>query len=111
MVTTHTQTDFLSSADKERMIGHMNTDHSDTILDYVHAFVGESSAQHARLLDIGPDAMAVEYHTEHGSNICRIPFTTPLTSKDDVRPTLVKLAQLARERLAHLPTAQTTHPT
>jgi putative heme iron utilization protein len=96
---TPTDSSFLSQTEKDRMIGHMNDDHADAVLNYVRAFTGARSANQARLLDIARDAMAVEYHTEQGRNICRIPFAQPLSSKDEVRSALVQLAQLARERL------------
>lgn len=99
MSDTHIHDDFLTSSEKERMIGHMNEDHADAVLDYVHAFTGARTARRARLLDMDRFALAVEYHTEQGRNICRIPFAEPLDSKDAVRPALVDMAKLARERL------------
>lgn len=100
---THTNSDFLTPAEKERMIGHMNDDHADVVLDYVRAFAGARSASRARLLDMDRYAIAVEYYTVQGRNICRIPFAEPLASKDAVRPTLVDMAKLAHERLGAVP--------
>lgn len=103
MNDTRSNSDFLTPCEKERMIGHMNDDHADAVLDYVRAFAGARSASRARLLDLDRYAIAVEYHTERGRNICRIPFAEPLASKDAVRPTLVDMAKLAHARLGTAP--------
>lgn len=99
MNSTYAGSDFLTTSEKKRMIVHMNDDHADAVLDYVRAFTGVRSASRARLLDLDRFALAVEYHTEHGRNVCRIPFAEPLDSKDAIRPVLVGMAKLARERL------------
>lgn len=99
MNSTHAGSDFLTTSEKERMIVHMNGDHADAVLDYVRAFAGVRSASRARLLDMDRYAMSVEYHTDRGMNICRIPFAGPLCGKDEVRPALVSMAKQARERL------------
>ncbi|BAZ93532.1 hypothetical protein TspCOW1_15290 [Thiohalobacter sp. COW1] len=99
MSQTQTDTDFLAAEEKARMIEHMNEDHADAVLNYVHAFLGVQAATAARLLDIDRDAMSVEYHTDQGRVLGRIPFTEPLTGKAQIRPVLVEMAKVARQRL------------
>ena len=91
---------FLEDAEKIRMIDHMNDDHADAVLNYVKAYAGIVGAESAKLLDITPEGMVVEYNVVTDSNICRIAFEAPLKDKSEVRQTLVAMANDARNILS-----------
>lgn len=79
-------------------IQHMNEDHAHNLLDYAHVLAGLPWAEEAEMS--GLDVAGFDLIVRGGGRIehVRIPFDTPLTSADQLRPAMVALAQRARCR-------------
>ncbi|MEM7017369.1 MAG: DUF2470 domain-containing protein [Pseudomonadota bacterium] len=88
----------INDSDKARIIDHMNDDHSDACLLYVHHFAERQDAQSARLTDVQADHMTLEITVESGTEEVSIPFATPLQSSEDAHHTLVAMVRQAREQ-------------
>ena len=81
------------------VIEHMNNDHADAVLLYARHFAGLKDATRAVLIDVDRSGMILEVHAAQLTR-ARIEFGATLTSEDDVRPMLVKMAREARSALA-----------
>lgn len=93
------QSDFLDEQEKARMVGHMNEDHADAVMNYLRVFAGVSNADTALLTDLDRYSMTLAYELDGQQRQCTIEFGSPLADKSQVRETLVHMAQEARERL------------
>lgn len=91
--------EFLSEQEKTRMVGHMNEDHADAVMNYLRVFAGVSHADTALLTDLDRQGMTLAYELDGRRRQCTIDFGTPLEDKSQVREKLVQMAQEARERL------------
>lgn len=87
--------------DTERdIVTHMNADHADAILAWVHAFGQQPNAQSARMLSIDAEGTDIHCATPSGDAQVRIAFTPPLDTPDSVRGRLIKLSRQAREQIS-----------
>jgi len=80
----------------QRMIEHMNSDHSDSVLMYARHFGGRREAQSAVLKSITPDHMEIVIDTVE---LLRITFPHKLADSHDAHMTLVKMSKEARQAL------------
>ena len=90
----------LSDQDKAAITTHMNEDHADACLLYVHCYAGKTEAVRARLTGVCSNGMDLEFDTagaESGS--CRIPFPEPAADRTHVRQLLVEMVKQARVRM------------
>ncbi|MEM7079748.1 MAG: DUF2470 domain-containing protein [Pseudomonadota bacterium] len=86
----------LSTAAKSRIIEHMNDDHADACLDYVHHFAERKDATQAMLIDVTPGYMELNIDTPNGEDTVRITFKEPLTCAEDAHHAMVDMARQAR---------------
>ncbi|MFZ0407805.1 MAG: DUF2470 domain-containing protein [Cyanobium sp.] len=79
--------DPLTPAVSDRICKHMNDDHAAAVLAYARHYGGLSSAQHARMLAVAPEAMRLEVD---GSAV-EVPFDHTLSDSEDAHRTLVSM--------------------
>ncbi|MEM0965090.1 MAG: DUF2470 domain-containing protein [Verrucomicrobiota bacterium] len=77
----------------QRMVNHMNEDHSDAVLLYVKHFA-QREADSASLEDITHESMKIK--VDNGEEL-EIPFRKPLADSHDAHMTMVKMAKQARK--------------
>ncbi len=76
------------------MIAHMNDDHADAVLGYVHRFAAHPAAESAKLLAIDDTGMTIEAQTGDAHDVVRIAFDHTLSDADDARDTLIAMARV-----------------
>ena len=79
--------DPITPAVSERICAHMNNDHAEAVLAYAHHYAGLPTAQAARLLAVGPDAMCLEVD---GHSV-EVPFDHTLSDSEDAHRTLIAM--------------------
>jgi putative heme iron utilization protein len=79
--------DPLTPAVSERICTHMNNDHAEAVLAYAHHYAGLPSAQAARMVEVGPDAMRLEVD---GQSV-EVPFDHTLSDSEDAHRTLIAM--------------------
>lgn len=90
------------AAAKERIISHMNADHSSSLSDYLqfYAHIQEPLAATAVLLDISLTKMTISTKSSpSGTTTTYIPIRPPMESLGDAR---VRLVDMAYEAMAGL---------
>ncbi len=75
------------------MIAHMNDDHADAVLDYVHRFAALPAASAATLTAIEPERMHIDAIVDGVAQPISIAFDHPLRDADDARDTLIAMAR------------------
>ncbi len=75
------------------IVTHMNDDHAEAVLAYVHRFGSLPEAQSARLVGIDETGMDIEATTGGLAHPVRIPFDHTLTDAADARDTLIAMAR------------------
>ncbi len=80
---------------RARIIGHMNEDHSDSVLAYARHFGGRSAATAATLAGIDQAGMDLIVTEASGDQSLRIEFKAPLSGPGDAHPVLVAMAKEA----------------
>lgn len=81
-------------------IAHMNADHADALLVYVQAFGGAPWADSAQLIKLNRYGIGLIARAGERQEEVWVQFDSPLTEAGQLRPTLIALAQQAREALA-----------
>ncbi len=87
----------LTEEDVNRMMEHMNDDHSDAVLHYVQHYSGKTEAQSAVLKQITAEAMTIELDT--GETV-DVKFPHQLADSHDAHMTMVKMAKEARQAVS-----------
>jgi putative heme iron utilization protein len=77
------------------MIAHMNDDHADSVLGYVHRFAALPAATSARLVGLETTHMLIEATIDGSAESVRIPFDHSLRDAADARNTLIAMARPA----------------
>jgi hypothetical protein len=106
-MTTATQPTALTSADRARIVSHMNDDHADAVLAYARHLGARPAATAATLAGLDPEGMDLVVTEPTGDIAVRIPFSPTLTDATDAHHTLVRLAKesSAALRAASAPSA------
>jgi len=81
-------------------IAHMNSDHADAVLAYARGLAGLDWAQAATVVQIDANGLDLHVQGDGQTVIARVPFDPPLANPDQLRPTLVALAEQARINVA-----------
>ncbi|OAN46975.1 nitroreductase [Chloroflexus islandicus] len=81
-------------------IEHMNSDHADAVLAYARGLAGIAWAEMALVTRLEASGIELRVTGNGQTTTVRIPFEPPLTHADQLRPTLVQLAQRARQQLS-----------
>jgi putative heme iron utilization protein len=79
--------DPLTPAVSDRICKHMNDDHAEAVLSYARHYGGITTARHARMLAVGPEAMRLEVD---GTPV-EVPFDHTLSDSEDAHRTLVAM--------------------
>lgn len=102
-MTTTDQTNILPAAHRARILGHMNEDHSDSVLAYARHFGARPDATAATLAGIDQDGMDLVITTPTGDAPVRVTFKTPLATAGDAHHVLVEMSQEATTALRTAP--------
>ena len=78
------------------MVAHMNDDHADSVLFYVHRFAALPAARSARLIAIEPEHMSIEATFEGDVRTVEVPFDHVLLDAGDARNTLIAMARASK---------------
>jgi putative heme iron utilization protein len=90
-------TPVLSAEDVDRIVTHMNEEHTEDLIRYVQAYADLSEVEEVRMTSI--DAEGFDLTVEEGDTKTpvRIDFDAPLETVEDARSALAELALRARE--------------
>jgi putative heme iron utilization protein len=75
------------------IVAHMNDDHADAVLAYVHRFGSRPEAESARLVGVDETGMDIEATTGGVAHPVRIAFDHALADAADARDTLIAMAR------------------
>jgi putative heme iron utilization protein len=79
------------------MIAHMNEDHADAVLGYVHRLGSLPAAESARLIAIEPTHMLIHATTGSATTPLDVPFDHVLRDAADARDTLIAMARAGHD--------------
>ncbi|MEM7294416.1 MAG: DUF2470 domain-containing protein [Pseudomonadota bacterium] len=77
-------------------IEHMNDDHVDSVLNYVHHYADATWATQATLLSLDGRGMTIDTHGEEHSETLRVNFDPVLVDADQLRPRLIEMSRAAK---------------
>ena len=75
------------------MIAHMNEDHADAVLGYVHRYAALPAARAATLMSLDANGMQIQTTHDDALQLITVPFDHVLRDADDARDTLIAMAQ------------------
>jgi putative heme iron utilization protein len=75
------------------MIAHMNDDHADAVLGYVHRYAGLPDAKAATLVSLDANGMLVHAVIDGTPELVAITFDHTLRDAADARDTLIAMAR------------------
>lgn len=87
----------LAATHVARIVGHMNDDHADSLLDYARHLAGVPSATSAQMTHVDAAGFGLSADTPEGPRQLRLPFDAPIRDAGDARSALVAMAERARE--------------
>ena len=100
----HSATDstapFFPASHRDRIVGHMNEDHADAVLNYARHFGGLAEASSARLDDLDQHGMSITVTLPGGEIPVRIAYPKPLAGPADAHHVLVEMAVTAAQASA-----------
>lgn len=99
-MTTTDQTNLIPAAARERIIGHMNEDHGDSVLAYARHYAGRSSATAATLAGIDQTGMDIVVTEPAGDQSVRVTFKEPLADAAAAHHVLIAMSKEAKAALA-----------
>ena len=73
------------------MIAHMNDDHAEAVVAYVHYYSPVRTVQSARIIAMDAHGLTVEASSGSGTSVLAIPFDHELVDGDDGRNTLIAM--------------------
>jgi putative heme iron utilization protein len=98
-MTTTDQTNLIPAAARERILGHMNEDHADSVLAYAKHFAGRASATAATLAGLDQNGMDIVVTEPAGDASVRVEFKTPLADAAEAHHVLVAMSKEATAAL------------
>jgi hypothetical protein len=98
----------LSKIDPEvraEIIEHMNSDHPDAVLAYLHHFAGMREAESAQIIDVNDTSMLIERDhgdgtTSNKGNLVEVALSEPISNIKDAERVMVMMFSEARAALA-----------
>lgn len=82
------------------VIEHMNTDHVDSLQDYLRAFTSVNGGVNAKMTDLSVSGFELEYQSTAGAtDRAWIPFGRAISRPEQVRGALVSMAKRARSHI------------
>lgn len=91
--------DHFSPEISSRICKHMNEDHADAILNYVHAFSNVENAKAAQMLSIDAVGMNLTAQVDEETLPVRIQFDHTLADAEDAHQTLIAMVKQARAKV------------
>jgi putative heme iron utilization protein len=88
----------LSTDDTDRIVEHMNEEHTEALCQYAAAYGGIENAESAEMVGIDAEGMDLRVSVGDTTREVRIPFERPVQTPDDAHRLLVDLAIRAREK-------------
>jgi len=89
------------AAAAERVLSHMNEDHTDALLAYARAFTAATDATQAVMTAVDRYGFEMTVTTPRGAGPVRLGFEQPLTQPAQAREALVALFHAAQAKLGH----------
>lgn len=90
---------------RAEIIEHMNSDHPDAVLAYLHHFAGMREAESAQIIDVNDTSMLIE--RDHGDgttpnegNLVEVALSEPISNIKEAERVMVKMFFEARAALA-----------
>jgi heme iron utilization protein len=99
MTTLESPSTALTSADRARILSHMNEDHADAVLAYARQYGAISQATSATLAALDAQGMDLVVTTAHGDQALHLSFAAPLA---DAHAAHLELVRMAKEATAAL---------
>ena len=90
----------LLAEEKEEIISHMNSDHSDAVLTYVHYYAGLADATSAVLEEVTEETMSVSATIGESQSRLEIPLNKRVTNIKEAERVMVEMVFSARAKLA-----------
>ena len=87
----------LPAAAVRRAIVHMNADHRDSMVEMAQTLAGYPWATDAEMLGLDRHGIDIRATGAGQAATARLLFATPLGGPQELRPTIIALAQRARE--------------
>lgn len=87
----------LAAAHIARIVGHMNDDHADSLLDYARHLAGVPSATSAQMTHVDAAGFGLTADSTEGPRQLRLAFDVPIRDAGDARRALVTMAERARK--------------
>ena len=87
----------LSADDVDRIVTHMNEEHTEDLIRYAQAYADLAEVEEVRMTGIDAEGFDLDVRGGGTRTPVRIDFDTPLDTVDDARSRLVELAMAARE--------------
>ena len=90
---------------RAEIIEHMNSDHPDAVLAYLHHFAGMREAESAQIIDVDDTAMLIERDhvdgaTPNKDNLVEVALSEPISNIKDAERVMVMMFFEARAALA-----------
>jgi heme oxygenase (biliverdin-IX-beta and delta-forming) len=82
------------------IIGHMNADHADALVDYCRAFTRAADTRAATMTGVDRYGFELSAETARGPRPIRLGFSAPIATPEDARREMVALVKRARQLLA-----------
>jgi heme iron utilization protein len=82
------------------ILEHMNTDHTNNLVDYAKVFGNLTWAKSARMIAVDAYGFDMVVKGDDNNQSLRLAFDTPLKNVDDAHITLVRMAKEAKRRLS-----------
>ena len=90
----------LSREEKDETVGRMNTDHSETVLTYVHYFAGMSDATAATLKNVTEEKMSISALVDGKPEDFEIPLVARVSNIKDAERVMVGMVFSWRAKLS-----------
>jgi putative heme iron utilization protein len=87
----------LSADDVNRIVTHMNEEHTEDLIRYAQAYADLAEVEAVRMTGIDAEGFDLDVRSGGTTTPARIDFDTPLDTVEDARARLVELAMAARE--------------
>ena len=84
----------------EEIISHMNSDHSDAVLTYVHHYAGISEAMSATLDKVNEETMWISADVEGVRKDIEIPLSKRISNIKEAEHVMVEMVFSARAQMA-----------
>ena len=86
--------------EKEEIVSHMNSDHADAVLTYVHYYAGIADASSATLDKVTEEMMSISASVGDSQSQLEIPLARRVSNIKEAEHVMVEMVFSARAKLA-----------